>query len=473
MPSPELKREPSLGETFSIKVESPFSPPKSHVKEMEIGTSLEFKNAMEQAVSEKFFNAESLRQALAGLTVSFSLEHVPRLDHDLITLGRDVYSAQSWRYVRMHLREGDLFRMHLPEGIKNTPLETAFGYLAGFSISAYESFIEMGIPHEDARYVFLWSFDSNIVVSLQGPKLVDFAIDNLTSPYQAIRSAADEVVETFGQEFPMTAKNLKEVARKEGLSFEDRIKIEEMRAKNLYGYKDEVTVHPLSTDPVKMAAVAAKACYQELAPSEFNEGYKRKEQERILKNIIASGHTSVVEHPHFLVKFAMSEANRQHVRRHRIPIQRALSMWLAAKDYQIVIPPSIESNKKAKEGFLCVWQKSKEFIKEGLEQGIPAPELDHAVIVGIKVPSFLVTNVTDLFHIGRRRLCRRAQWETRDWMYQLAEVLIKKWPVLFESLGPNCFLDECREKESCGRPDLYRKWRTKIESEISHDREVF
>lgn len=463
MPSPELKREPVLGETYSIRPESPFPVEKSHVKEMEIGSSLEFKNALEQAISEKYFNAESLRQTLAGLTVSFSLEHVPRLDHDLITLGRDVYSAQSWRYVRMHIEKGDIYRIHPPECIKNAGLETGFGYLAGLSISTYELFVEMGIPPEDARYVFLWSFDSNIVVTLQGPKLVDFAIDNLTSPYQAIRSVADEVVETFGQEFPMTAKNLRKVARKEGVSFEDRIRIEEMRAENLYGYKDEVTVYPLSTDPVKMAAVAAKACYQELAPSEFSESYRRKEQERILKNIIASGHTSVVEHPHFLVKFAMSEANRQQIRRHRIPIQRALSMWSAAKDYEVVIPSSIESNRKAKEKFFYVWQASKEFIKEGLEQGVPAPELDHGVIVGIKVPSFLVTNATDLLHIGRRRLCRRAQWETRDLMYQVAEVLIKKWPVLFESLGPNCYQGKCREKESCGRPDLYQKWRAEIE----------
>lgn len=471
MPSPELRREPNLGETFSIKAESPFPPEKSHVKEMEIGSSLEFKSALEQAISEKYFNAEGLRQALAGLTVSFSLEHVPRLDHDLITLGRDVYSAQSWRYVRMHLWEGDMFRIHLPEGIKDTPLETSFGYLAGFSTSAYESFIEMGIPPEDARYVFLWSFDSNIIVTLQGPKLVDFAIDNLTSPYQAIRSVADEAVETFGQEFPMTAKNLREVARKEGVSYEDRIRIEGMRAENLYGHEDEVTVYPLSADPVKLAAVAAKACYQELAPSEFVEDYPQESQERILKNIIASGHTSVVEHPHFLVKFTMSEANRQQVRRHRIPIQRALSMWLATKDYDVVIPPSIESNKKAKEKFLYVWQTSKEFIKEGLEQGVPAPELDHGVIVGIKVPTFLVTNVTDFLHIGKRRLCRRAQWETRDWMYQTAEVLIKNWPELFETLGPNCYQGKCQERESCGRPDLYREWRAEI-GQSSDDEEI-
>jgi len=462
MPSPELRREPNLGEIFSIKPESPFPPEKSHVKEMEIGSSLEFKNALEQAISEKYFNAESLRQALAGLTVSFSLEHVPRLDHDLITLGRDVYSAQSWRYVKMHIDKGYLFRTHPPECIKGTPLEMGFGYLAGFSVRAYEMFIEMGIPPEDARYVLLWSFDSNIVVTLQGPKLVDFAIDNLTSPYQAIRSVADEVVNTFGQEFPMTAKNLREVARKEGISYEDRIRIEEIRAENLYSYEDEVTVYPLSTNPVKMAAVAAKACYQEMAPSEFSESYGRKEQERILKNIIASGHTSVVEHPHFLVESAMSEANGQQIRRHRIPIRRTLSIWLAAKDYEVVIPPSIKSIREAKDKFLQVWQTSKEFIAEGLQQGMPAPELDHGVIVGIKVPTFLVTNVTDFLHIGKRRLCRRAQWETRDWMYQTAEVLIKEWPELFETLGPNCYQGKCQERETCGRPDLYREWRAEI-----------
>lgn len=463
MASPELGREPILGETLSIKVESPFSPEKSHVKKMEIGISLEFKNALEQAVSKRYFNTEGLRQALAGVTVSFSLEHVPRLDHDLITLGRDVYSAQSWRYVRMHIEEGDVGRIHPPECLKNTELYERFLELAALSVSAYEEMVEMGIPREDARYVYLWSFDSNIVVTLQGPKLVDFAIDNLNSPYQAMKVVAEEVIETFGQELPMTAKNLKEVASREGINFEDRMKIEEIRMAHLYGYSNEVVVHSLSADAVKKAAVAAKACYQELAPSEFMESFRRRDQERILKQIIVSGHTSVVEHPHFLIKFVMSEAARQQIRRHRIPIQRALAMWETARDYKVVTPPSYESYPKAKELYFQVQDSSKEFIKEGLLLEIPAPELDHGVIVGIEVPSFLLTNVTDLLHIGKRRLCRRAQWEARDWMYQVAEVVIKNWSALFESMGPNCYRGRCREKESCGRADIYRDWRAEIE----------
>ncbi len=462
MPSPEFERSPVLGDKFSLKPESPFPPEKNHVKEMEIGCSQEMRNILEKTVSQGRFNAEGLREALAGMTLSFSLEHVPRLVHDLITTGRDVYSGQSWRYVTMHIEEGDVSRIHPPDCLKNSELADRFFELATLSIDAYNQMTAMGIPREDARYVYLWSFDSNIVVSLQGPKLVDFAIDNLDSPHQVIRSTADEVLETFGQEFPITARNLRAVAMKEGVSFSDRERIEEMRAACLYGYRNTVVIHSLGADPVKKAAVAAKTCFQELPPSDFAQEFTREAQERVLKKIIASGHTSVVEHPHFLILFSMSEATRQQIRRHRIPVQRLAPVWLAARDYRIVIPPSIESEPRAKELMLQVWRKSREFINKGRQQGFQEAELDHGVIVGIDVPSFLVTNTTDVLHIGKRRLCQRAQWETRDWMHQLAEIFIKNWPTLFESLGPNCYQGKCQEKDSCGQPEIYRDWRKTI-----------
>ena len=362
----------------------------------------------------------------------------------------------------MHLKEKDVSRIHPPEVLRNTEFEIQFLDLAALSISAYNRMVELNIPKEDARYVNLWSFDSNIVVTLQGPKLVDFAIDNLNSPYQVMRSVAGEVIAAFAREFPLTARNLENVAMRESISVEDRMRIEEMRNNYLHGHGDEVVIHLLNIDPTKRAAVAARTCYRELPPSEFIASFTVDQQERVLKDTISSGHTSVVEHPHLLIRSAMSEANLQMLRRHRIPVQRAMAIWLAAKEYQVVIPPSIQSNKEALELYYKTWQASKTFIAEAIQAGFPAPELDHAVIVGIKVPFFSVTNVTDLLHISKRRLCQRAQWESRDWMYQVAEVLIKNWPALFESLGPNCYQGKCQEKECCGHPEIYRNWRKTI-----------
>ncbi|HUV43111.1 MAG TPA: FAD-dependent thymidylate synthase [Patescibacteria group bacterium] len=469
MTSPELGREPLLGELYCLRAESPFPPEEAHVKEMEIGCSPELRDTLEQMVSEKYFNAEGLRQALAGIVVGFSLEHIPRLDHDLITLGRDVYSAQSWRYARINIEKGDLSRIHPPKCIMGTEFEGQFLELANQAMAAYNQMVEMGIPKEDARYVFPWSFDSNMVVTIQGPKLVDFAIDNLNSPYQAMRDMAEEVLQTLGQELPMTIENLKRVAKQEGISFEDRMRIEEMRAAYLYGYEGEVIVHPLSFNPVGRAAVAAKTCWQEKPPSEFVTDFSREEQLRVLENIIESGHTSVTEHPHFLVMGAMSEANGQEIRRHRIPIRRAMTIWEAAKRYQVVIPPSIEANPRAKELFLQTLGLSKAFIGKGRELGFPEPELDHGVLVMISVPTFLVTNATDILHIGKRRLCDRAQWESRDWMFQIAEVSIKNYPELFEELGPSCYKGKCQESKSCGHPEIYQQWRAGVEETLSLD----
>jgi thymidylate synthase (FAD) len=459
VPSPEFERNPILGENYSIKAESPLLSEETHVEGMEIGCSQEMRGILEKMISQNSFNSEGLREALAGMTVSFSLEHVPRLVHDLITEGRDTYSAQSWRYVTMHIREGDLSRIHPPECIKNTALNEKFLELAAFSIDTYNQMVEMGIPEEDARFVYLWSFDSNIVVTLQGPKLVDFAIDNLNSPYQIIRVTADEVIETFGRNFPKTARNLRQVAVAEGVSLSDRMRIEEMRKVCLYGYEKTIEVHSLGVDPVEKAATAAKTCYQELPPSDFIKGFTREAQKATLRRRIKSGHTSVLEHPHFLILFSMSEATRQQIRRHRIPVQRLAPAYLVALNYKVVIPPSIEANPQAKVLYLQVFERSKEFFNLGQEMGFQESELVHGLLMGIEMPSFLVTNVTDIHHMSRRRLCNRAQWEPRDFFYQLAEILIKNYPTLFERLGPDCYLGKCQESESCGHPEIYRRWR--------------
>lgn len=460
----ELEGKSIFGGTQLIGVESPFLPETSHVKEMEIGCLPEMRKALEKLTLAGYFSSEGLREVLGGMTVSFVLEHVPRLVHDTVTIDKDVYSAQSWRYPLVHIKEDDAKGIHPPECLRgNVEFEERFSELASLSIKAYKRMIDRGIPREDARYVCLWSFDSNIIVTLQGPKLVDFAIHNLNSPYQVMRAVANEMITIFGQKFPVTAGNLREVAMKEGISWEERLRIEEMREQSLYRLDDEVVVYSYSEDPIKKAAVAAKTCYHELPPSEFINKFSKEAQQRRLGEILASGHTSVVEHPHFLILFSISEANGQQIRRHRIPVQRAMAMWLAAKEYQIVIPPSIQSDKEALRLYLEVWNKSKTFIKEAIQAGFPAPELDHAVIVGIKVPFFLVTNSTDLLHIGKRRLCQRAQWETREWMYNVAEVLIKNWPLLFKDLATNCHQGKCTEgKMSCGHPEIYRDWRKNI-----------
>lgn len=433
------------------------------LRRVEIGFDPLYRDRLEEVASVVPTSQEFFREALAGITLNGSLEHVPRLVHDQITIGRDVYTAQSWRYVTMHIQEGELGRIHIPKAIQEKGLTNEFIELSRTSIAAYNRLAKMGIPEEDARFAYLWAFDSNVVFALQGPKLVDFTLQNLNSPYESVREVAREVLKAFGQEFPKTAQRLRIMSAGDGLKSGEREMLDTVRKSLWTKPWEEMSVSWLVRNPCRVDAVAAYSCKQENPPSVFAEKFSEETQKKVLAATLNSGHTSIAEHAHFFVRFAMSEAGIQQLRRHRIPVQRARDMWIAAQDeYQIVVPPTIKRNPEAEVLYRQVWEGSVKFRHLGVEKGVPLPELDNAVIVGVRVPAFLVTNATDIIHIGSRRLCNTAQWEIREWMYRLAECLVRTSPDLFVKLGPECFKGKCPEQKPCGHPEDYRNWHQKI-----------
>lgn len=444
--------------------EIPSDPEKfSFVRDVKINYDTVLRDRLEEIILTAPRSQVFVEEALAGVTINGYLEHIPRLVSDQITLGRDSYSIQSWRYVEMHFEKGDAQKIHIPEAVKKANLEDEYAELARKSIEAYEAMREMRVPKEDARYAFLWSFDSHAAISLQGPKLVDFCLANLNSPYESLRKVAEELLAVFKTQFPHTAEMLEMMAARDGLSKEERSLLNYIREPLWLKPGEETNKSWQVNDPFRTVSIPAHLCYAEGAPTEFVDNYSEAEQQKIVGDTLSSEHKSVAEHSYFIVRFAMSQPGLQQLRRHRIPVQRAQDMWVAAEgEYPLVVPPSIQKRPQALDIYREVWQKSVEFRNLGISKGVPLAELDNAVMVGIRVPVFLVTNATDALHIGKLRLCRRAQWEVRKWMYDLSEYLITTAPELFTKLGPTCFTGECQEKNPCKRPDIYQDWRNKI-----------
>jgi len=444
--------------------EIPSDPDKfSFVRDIKINFDPVLRDRLEEVVLTTPTSQEFLRDALAGITINGFLEHIPRLVSDQITLGRDMYSIESWRYVKMHFEEGDTERIHIPKAVEKADLKKEYVDLAKKSYETYETLVGMGVPKEDARFAFLWSFDSNVVFSLQGPKLVDFCLTNFNSPYESIRNVAREMLMVFKTQFPKTAERLRIMTAGDGLKKGERDLLNYIRETLWLKPDEEMDKSWMVNDPLKMVAVAAHTCYKEAAPSEFSDGFLVERQTRLVTNTVSSGHVSVAEHPHFLVRFAMSQPGIQQLRRHRIPVQRAQDMWVAAEgEYPLIVPPSIQQRPQALDLYYQVRQKSVEFRRLGISKEVTLSELDNAVMVGVRVPAFLVTNATDAIHIGKLRLCNKAQWEIRSWMYNLSEYLVTTAPELFTKLGPGCFTGKCREKDPCGHPEDYLKWRDRI-----------
>ncbi|MBN3037382.1 MAG: FAD-dependent thymidylate synthase [Candidatus Diapherotrites archaeon] len=411
--------------------------------------------AVEEALSAPV-SEPALRQLLDHSSAHFVVEQVSRLGSDLITEGRDSYSHQSQRYVTFREGMNDYFT---PESIRAAGLQKGYDALMQGLFEAYSFLVGRGIPAEDARFVFALSFNSHISVTVQGRKLVDFFAFCLHSDYGELRAVGEAVLTEFGKLFPNTARALSCVAgnhpRPEEKELVSRV--------NASGFNlDGVTLLNHTLDPVSRSAMGASICYKSGAPSEYMSSFDKDKQEKLIRQVVSMGHHSVIEHSSFTFGFPMSRVTYQQLRRHRLPARSHTDLASVGAGFEYVTPPSIAACRECAQRFSEAMDAIITF-REAASGSVPAVDLGYVLPNAVQIDVLLTSNARDLMHILNKRLCQRAQWEIRAVAYGIAEHLIRRWPVLFDGLGPDCFVSHCREgKMSCSHPEVYRDWRESL-----------
>lgn len=108
---------------------------------------------------------------LEHVSFTFGIEGVSRvLTHQLVRHRIASYSQQSQRYVAAHD-----FLYVTPPSIAETPeAKERFDALIKSIREAYDDFVELGIPKEDARYVLANATETKIVVTMNARSLLHF-----------------------------------------------------------------------------------------------------------------------------------------------------------------------------------------------------------------------------------------------------------------------------------------------------------
>lgn len=99
-------------------------------------------------------------------------------------------------------------------------------------------------------------------------------------------------------------------------------------------------------DPELVIAVAAKLCYSSLDVDRIVEGMTSDEVSRLIRQLLASGHMSPLEHANFT--FAIEDVSRSllaQITRHRIASFSVQSQrYVDMKDASMVVPPAFKDN---------------------------------------------------------------------------------------------------------------------------------
>ena len=159
------------------------------------GEGSPFKKALDHALNSHHDSV------LEHWSATFAIEGISRAcSHQLVRHRLASYSQQSQRYVNM-----DGFDFVTPESISNASDDVYNEYLSLMDAldKIYRSFVERGIPEEDARYILPNACCTNIVVTMNARALRHFLGMRLCKRAQwEIRELAERMLELLKEECP-------------------------------------------------------------------------------------------------------------------------------------------------------------------------------------------------------------------------------------------------------------------------------
>ncbi len=212
-------------------------------------------------------------------------------------------------------------------------------------------------------------------------------------------------------------------------------------------------------DPELTVASAARLCYSEISASQILEKLTKEQVERLLQQVIASGHHSVLEHASFT--FAIDDLSRaasHQLVRHRLASYSQQSQrYVRFKSPEFVCPPTIAADAQLKEMFDEAVLAAFEHYRKLLEAGVPAEDARYVLPNATTTRLVMTMNARELMHASSIRLCMRAQWEIRELFELLKAEVQKVAPSIGNTFQIKCvLLGYCDEKETCGIRPLKR-----------------
>lgn len=220
-------------------------------------------------------------------------------------------------------------------------------------------------------------------------------------------------------------------------------------------------------DPIETVEKACSVCYNS-EPSA-----------KIVKQCVASGHESVIEHASFTFKISgISRAAANQLVRHRIASYSQRSQRYCSEDEaKMVVPPSIQNNPTA----IDIYNKIMDRIKEAYQdlQLLEIPNEDARFVLpnACETIIYVTMNLRTLGNFFGERLCSRSQWEIRKMAVEMKKALEDNFDnmelnnnereVILSVCVPKCEKGKikfCPEHKSCGRQKTVKEINSFLDS---------
>lgn len=178
----------------------------------------------------------------------------------------------------------------------------------------------------------------------------------------------------------------------------------------------EVTLIQQTAKPIETIAQIASICYDS----------DPKNPMALVKHLYRNGHHSVFEHVYFTFKIeGISRACSHQLVRHRMCAFTQRSQRYCSEDgFGYVTPYTIRMDEESEQAYLNVIGKIQDTYDSMTRlEGIPNEDARFLLPNACETSLYLSCNLRELIHIANERLCERAQWEIRELVHKMRNVV--------------------------------------------------
>ena len=189
----------------------------------------------------------------------------------------------------------------------------------------------------------------------------------------------------------------------------------------------KVTLVQATPNPIETIAQIASICYDS----------DPKDPMKLVKHLYAGGHHSVFEHIYFTFKIeGVSRACSHQLVRHRHCSFTQRSQRYCSEDgFEAVTPSSFNDDGE----YEWWWRYHLDSVRSNYnslqKDGIPNEDARYILPNACTTSLYLSCNLRELIHMANERLCTRAQWEIRDLVREMCQLVD---PQLQFMLVPKC-----------------------------------
>jgi thymidylate synthase (FAD) len=218
----------------------------------------------------------------------------------------------------------------------------------------------------------------------------------------------------------------------------------------------KVTLLAHTKDPEQTIVAAIRQCYSQKGGAELKETTKPELKEKLIKQIVSSGHTSTIEHASFTFAVeGVSRALTHQLVRHRVASYSQQSQRYVEEKTELdyIVPPKIEKNKEALKIYEEQIKQAHKIYQELIKLGADKEDARYLLPNAAETKIVITMNARELLHFFEKRLCTRAQWEIRILASKMLQEAKKIAPIIFAHAGPTCETQKiCWEGDlSCGK----------------------